>query len=190
MKPLKLQKKAAAPVPVADVVAMFRKRLKRGPWPNDVDCYRLAIDITAVRHAKPQASKYADKTFADRLATFNAMKKLAHKQLEKARERSGGLRLPGLVRLEIFEEALLHAREGLLFPYDPLAGERVGSEWHKPVRYIAASVEKAMRAAGHEVISRYKGSRFINAVCGALELAALGEREPAAVAAILAGPPL
>ena len=63
------------------------------------------------------------------------------------------------MNLEKFAELLDQVRDELLAPYDRLAGERVGSEWHKPVRYIAASVEKAMRAAGYEAISKDKRSR-------------------------------
>jgi hypothetical protein len=191
MKPSTQQKKVAVPVLATEAAEMFKKLFKRGPWPDKADCYRLAIDITAVKCAPPQAAKYADKNFADRLATFKAMKKLAHKQLKKARERSlGGLRLPELVYMEAFNELLDVVRDGLLYPYDSLAGERVGSEWHKPARYIAVSVEKAMRSAGHESISRDKGSRFVRAICGALELAGQGTCEPSAVAAVLAKPPL
>ena len=174
MKPLRRPSKALAPVMTADVVAMFKKRLKRGPWPDEADCHRLAIDLTAVKCARLQAAKYADKEFADRLATFNAVKKLTKKQLERARESSFGLRLPSLVSLEKFEKLLDQVRGELIAPYDPLAGERVGSEWHKPVRYIAVSVANAMRAAGDESISKDKRGRFINAVCGALELAGQG----------------
>jgi hypothetical protein len=103
MKPSTQQKKVAVPVLATEAAEMFKKLFKRGPWPDKADCYRLAIDITAVKCAPPQAAKYADKNFADRLATFKAMKKLAHKQLKKARERSlDGLRLPELVYVEAF----------------------------------------------------------------------------------------
>lgn len=190
MNPPKRPNKASPPVSTADVAAMFKKRFKRGPWPSEADCFRLAIDITAVKCGRPQAAKYADGKFAERLATFNAIRKLTSKQLAWARESSHGLRFPSLVNLEKFAELLDQVRVELLAPYDPLAGERVGSEWHKPVRYIADSVEMAMRAAGYETISKDKRSRFINAVCGALALAGQGEREPSAVAAVLSAPPL
>jgi hypothetical protein len=190
MKPLKAVKKIAAPVSAADVAAMFKARFKRGPWPSERECYRLAIDITVVRRAPAQPVKHADKTFADRLRIFNEMKKLARKQIKSAKERSCGLRLPGLISLEVVVDALDHARDGLLFPYDPLAGARAGSEWHKPARYLARKVEEAMKAAGHEVVSHEKNGRFISAVCGSLELAGQGQHEPAAVAAVLAASPL
>jgi hypothetical protein len=89
------------------------------------------------------------------------------------------------VRLEALAQLLDQAKVGLLFPYYPLAGERPGTVWRKPVRYLAACVEKSMQAAGHKSISWGKGGRFINAVCGALELAGLRERVPSAVAAAL-----
>ena len=68
MKPPKRSSKALAPVRTADVVAMFQERFKRGPWPKEADCFRLAVDITSVKCARPQAAKYADGKFAERLA--------------------------------------------------------------------------------------------------------------------------
>lgn len=174
----------------AEVEAMFRQRFKRGPWPNKTDCYRLAIDITAVKYATPQPAKHSDKTFADRLAVFNDFRKLTSAQRKKVERASLGLRLPNLVVLETLEELLNQARDSLLFPYDPLAGVRAGSEWHKPVRYLAPGVEKAMKAAGRKIGSRDKRSAFVDAVCGALALAGQEERSPSAVAGVLARPPL
>jgi hypothetical protein len=98
MTPLTPRKKAPVEVPLADVVALFKEHFKRGPWPNKDHCYRLAIAINAVKHAKPQEAKYGDKTFARRLAIFNAMQELTREQLKKARKESLGLRLtPELV---------------------------------------------------------------------------------------------
>jgi hypothetical protein len=54
---------------------------------------------------------------------------------------------------------------------------------HKP--------EPAMKVvADPKAISRDKRSRFVKVVCGALVLAGQRERDPAAVAAVLAKPPL
>jgi hypothetical protein len=157
-------KKAPTTVPRDAVVAMFKECFKRGPWPNEHHCFRLAIDINTVKQAKPQPTKHSDRGFAQRLAIFNAFQQLTVDQLRSARDRSCGLRLQGLAALELLEKLLHEARDSLLFPYDPLAGERAGSEWHKPARYIAASVEKAMSAAGHKAISRDKHSIFVKAV--------------------------
>jgi hypothetical protein len=90
MAPLTTRKKSREEVPVAEVVALFKEHFKRGPWPDEVHCYRLTIDINAAKRAQPQAAKYRDKTFADRLKTFNEMQKLCRKQLEKARREAGG----------------------------------------------------------------------------------------------------
>ena len=48
MKPSMQQKKVAVPVLATEAAEMFKKLFKRGPWPDKADCYRLAIDITAV----------------------------------------------------------------------------------------------------------------------------------------------
>jgi hypothetical protein len=177
-------------VPLSKVVALFTEHLKRGPWPSDHHCYRLAIDINTIRNSPIQKVKHADKGFAARRATFLAMEKLTHEQLARACNESRGLRLPGLISLEILEKALREAKDALLSPYDPLAGERAGSEWHKPARYLASQIEETLLMAGHNKVSRDKRSRFISVVRGALALAGQGEHEPAAIAAALVVPPL
>ncbi|WP_300779434.1 hypothetical protein [Enhydrobacter sp.] len=92
--------------------------------------------------------------------------------------------------------ALEAAKDELLAPANPLAGERHGAEWHWPARYLARYVEEAVRAADHQKkyhnkkVSRAKGGPFVLVVCGALELAGLRRPEPEAVAAALAKSPL
>jgi hypothetical protein len=173
-------------IPSPAVVALFKQTMKRGPWPNESQCYRLANAITIVaNHALPKANNEL-KGYRKRRAIYTAMLKLVRKQ--KVDQSIEGLRLPGFVSLEGLEEALLRAKDSVLAPYDPLAGERRGAGWHKAARFMAPHAEDALRAA-RRTVSRDKRSPLVKVIAAALKLAGQGARSDEAVAGALANFP-
>lgn len=179
-------------VPAGDVVALFEQNYKRGPWPSEMHCYHLANAIAVVRNHDLPPVKNAVASYRRRRKAFEAITRLVEEQIKT---HYPWLRLPGLVHLEQLQVALEAAKDELLAPANPLAGERHGAEWHWPARYLARYAEEAVRAANHKKyrnkkVSRAKGGPFVLVVCGALELAGLKRPEPEAVAAVLTKSPL
>jgi hypothetical protein len=110
-------KKAAEPdVPLSAVVDLFRWSFKRGPWPNESQCYYLTNDINGVRYAKPAQVLNDDPSFRRRCATINAMQKLIREQREY--DPHPGLRFPAQIEagayLEALEKALDRAKPALM----------------------------------------------------------------------------
>ena len=173
-------------IPPSAVVALFKQNMKRGPWPDESQCYRLANAITIVANSASLKANNERKGFRERRAIYNSMLRLVHKQ--KAAQHIEGLRLPGYVSLEVLEEALVRAKDSVLAPFDPLAGERRGAGWHKAARFMAPHAEAALRAAGRTV-SRDKRGPLVKVIAGALELAGQGGRTDEAVAGALADLP-
>ncbi|MEI6200474.1 MAG: hypothetical protein WCP68_00825 [Enhydrobacter sp.] len=192
MKPKLRLKKPVKPLPLSAVVALFKKHCKRGPWPDESQCYYLRNDINVVANAKPAAVLNDDPKYRRRRATIAAMEKLIREM--KAQDPFPGLRFATQIEAEIhlgaLEEALGRAKPALTGWTDPWAGEREGAAWHKPARFIARRVKEAAINAGRKKVSFAKGSPLVLVVTSALILARQKKRDPDAVAAALAKFPL
>lgn len=176
-----------AQIPLEAVVSLFKDHCKRGPWPNESQCYWLKNDIDVVKNAKPAKALTDDPSFRHRRATISAMEKLIRER--QAFDLFPGLRLPAQVESEItlkeLEQALERAKPALMGWVDPWAGERKGAGWHRPARFLARRVKEAAIKAGRKTASFDKRSPLVFVVIGALVLAGQKERTPDAVAAAL-----
>jgi len=191
MKPKLPLKKPVEPLPLSVVVALFKQHCKRGPWPDESQCYYLRNDINVVANSRPAKALNDDPSFRHRRATISAMEKLISER--KKDDPFPGLRLAAQVEAEIhleaLEQALGKAKPALMGWVDPWAGERQGAAWHKPARYIARRVREAAAKAGRKGVSFDKRSPLVLVVIDALLLAGQKARTPEAVAAALAKSP-
>src|SRR5712672_2577577 len=122
---------------VKQVAALFKSNYRRGPWPSESDCYRLAVVITIIRERKSYKKSFVqeNKRRSDRRTVIQAMKRLIKSKKKTLMAQLEGLKLPAMVEdaknLEWLEVALELAEPALLQPFDPLAGTRNAAWWHK-----------------------------------------------------------
>ena len=197
---------------VRDVEAAFKHRFKRGRRPSAVNCFRLATAIIAIRNAPRAKASNSDPRFKTRLAAYNSFKQLVEGELERERIQSlrvrprlrflsdkklkelvrrrverwskpwPELRLQRLVHLEALNEMLAISKAAVLNE-DPLAGRRVGAEWHKPARYLGRFAEEAVVLARGKA-SWDKGGPLVQVLSDLLLLAGEKPRSEQAIAAL------
>jgi hypothetical protein len=187
------------------VAELFKASYKRAPWPDESQCYPLAVVITVIRNGKSYRTNFERESELrrGRRAVVQATKRLIKDQRKILSVQLASLQLPGWMEdaknLELLEAALEQATPALLRPFDPQAGRRSGAWWHKAARMIAWEVEAILREVERKELERKQISRknhrkkisfqkhgaAVNVVVGALKLAIGKELEPATVADVL-----
>jgi hypothetical protein len=171
------------------VAELFKASFQRGPWPNETQCYSVAIWIDIVQKSKQYKKNFVQENarLRRRRAVIQEMKRLINQQKHV---QLAGLQLSSWLEddenLKALEVALEQATPALLRPFDPLAGERDKAWWHKAARMIAQKAQAALEQAGHKKVSFQKHGPFVEVVAAALKLAIGEDFEPATVASVLA----
>jgi hypothetical protein len=176
------------------VADLFKSNYQHGPWPNEAQCYPVAVMINIVRRSKQYEEdfKKGNVQLRERRAVVEATRRLIDDQKQFFNfhlETYKPLRLSGwledLANLEALEVALERATPALLEPFDPLAGERDKAWWHKAAFMIAQRARTALEESGHPKVSHQKHGEFVVVVAAALKLAGINYA-PTTVATVLA----
>jgi hypothetical protein len=177
------------------VAELFKKNYRRGPWPNDAQCYPVAAIINVVRNSKGYRETFIEGnvTLRGRRAVVEATRRLLDNQkkiLNTQLDSFKPLRLSGWVEdlsnLRALDVALERATPALLRPFNPLAGERNKAWWHEAAYMIAERARTAVEEARRKPASIQKHGAFVKVVTDALKLATGEDFEPATVASALA----
>src|SRR5690349_16305951 len=75
MGPL-MEKTGSASVKAKTIAALFKEVYRRGPWPNEIQCYGVAVSVDFIRKSRPAAAKNEDPSYQPSLATVAAMRQL------------------------------------------------------------------------------------------------------------------
>jgi hypothetical protein len=170
-----------------EIAELFKAIYKRGPWPNEIQCYPLAVIIGVIRNNESDKKSYKkdferdNRPLRKRRAFVKKMK-----QYVTAQQTLGpSISLQEAEALGALETALEKATSALLAPFDPLAGERNKAWWHKAARTIAEQAETALIQAGHKNLSKQKHGAFVKVVADLLKLATGEDFEPVTIAHVL-----
>ena len=183
------------------VAQLFKANYKRAPWPDESQCYPVAVVITVIRNSKSYKKNFEreNKLRRGRRAAVQAMERLIQAQKKILSLQPGGLQLHGWLEdarnIELLEVALKQTKPALLRPFDPLDGKRIGGWWHRAARMIAREVEEILQMRGREIdpmrktkrknVSFQKHGAAVGVVVGALKLAIGKEFDRVTVADVL-----
>jgi hypothetical protein len=180
------------------VAKLFKANYTRGPWPNEMQCYPVAVAINVIRNNEQYREEFAEenvslrerKTVVEAIGRLiNNQKRILNTQLEQFKPLRLSNWVEDLASLDALEITLKAAVPALLQPFDPLAGERDMAWWHKAARLIAEKAQVALKEAGHKKVSSQKHGPFVRVVADALRLATGQDFEPGTVASVLAKTP-
>lgn len=166
---------------IKDVAEQFE--IHREPWPDENQCYSLAICVQVIRDRKKYKEDFErdNRPLRKRRAFVKSMKQFVKKQ----QSLGTAISLQDAEDLAVLEKALENATSALLAPFDPRAGVRDKAWWHKAAGMIAEHTEATLVQAGHKRISKQKHGAFVNVVAGLLKLATGEDFEPATIAHVL-----